>query len=170
MNTSPDGDRARVLVSGLQTQGRFAVLVVRERHGFPFPKHVHSREDELVCVVSGHVTFDLEGERLDGPTGTWLFLPRGKEHTCSVETAEARLLIILSPAGLECCVNELSQTDGPARDQQKIEWLVTTMARYGLTITGPAQPVVSDSFEPAANTSITDRCHSQALISLNSLE
>jgi quercetin dioxygenase-like cupin family protein len=133
----PAGDTWTVLVAGEHTDGRFAVVETRERHGAGPPKHVHSREDELICVLDGHVTFDRDGERLDGPAGTWLFLPRGIEHAFSVESPEARLLVVLSPAGLEGYLRELSQTGEAVAELQLIERLVATVARYGIAITGP---------------------------------
>ena len=137
----PAGSQWTVLVAGEQTEGRFAVVEIRQRPGAASPRHMHSREDELIYVLEGRVTFDRDGERLDGPSGTWLFLPRGSEHTFAVESAEARLLVMLAPAGLERCLGESGQPDDPVAEQQGIERLVATAARYGVAITGPgSQP------------------------------
>ena len=140
MIATPAGNQRVVLVAGDQTDGRFAVFESHERRGSEPPRHVHSREDELVCVLEGHVTFDVDGERVDGTTGTWQFLPRGKEHAFEVETEEARLLVFLSPAGLEGYLRELGQPDDADADQQVVERLVTTAARYGVSIIVPARP------------------------------
>lgn len=129
-----------VLIAGEHTEGRFAVLEARMRQGSGLPRHVHSREDELVYVLEGRVTFDRDGDRLDGPAGTWMFLPRGCEHTFAVESAETRLLVMLSPAGLERCLDESGQPEDPGAEQQLVEWLVATAARYGVAITGPGWP------------------------------
>ena len=137
MIAMPATSQWTVLVAGEQTEGRFAVVETRERQGAEPPRHMHSREDEFIYVLEGRVTFDRDGERIDGPSGTWLFLPRGSEHTFSVESAEARLLVMLAPAGLECCLYESGQPDDPAAEQQVIERLVATAARYGVAITGP---------------------------------
>ncbi len=140
MIAMPVASQWTVLVAGEETAGRFAVMETRERPGAEPPKHVHSREDELIYVLEGHVTFNRDGDRLDGPAGTWLFLPRGSEHTYSVESAEARLLVVLAPAGLESYPRESEQLDSPVAEQQKIERLVATAARYGVAITGPGTP------------------------------
>ncbi len=129
-----------VLIAGEHTEGRIAVVEARVRQGTEPPRHVHSREDELIHVLDGSVTFDRDGERLDGPAGTWIFLPRGCEHTFSVESAEARLLVMLSPAGLERCLGESGQPDDPGAEQQLVEWLVAAAARYGVAITGSGWP------------------------------
>ncbi len=140
MIAMPAGNQWVVLVSGDSTDGRFAVFESLERRGSETPRHVHSREDELVCVLEGHVTFDVSGECVDGPVGTWQFLPRGKDHAIKVETEEARLLVLLSPAGLEGYLQELGEPDDADGDQQVIERLVTTAARYGISIIVPARP------------------------------
>lgn len=139
--TTPAQDREWTLrVSGEHTGGRFAVIETRELPGAEPPRHVHSREDELIHVLEGRVTFHRNGERLDGPAGTWIFLPRGSEHSFAVESAEARLLVLLSPAGFESCLRELNQPAEPVPGWQLIERMVATAARYGVTITGPARP------------------------------
>ncbi len=126
-----------VLVAGEHTAGQFAIVEARVRPGSEPPRHMHSREDEFICVLEGRVTFDRDGERLDGPSGTWLYLPRGCEHTFAVESVEARLLVMFSPAGLEGCLRESGQPGDPVAEDEVIERLVATAARYGVAITGP---------------------------------
>lgn len=134
------GSQWAVLVPGDLTEGRFAIVDVRAQRGSEPPRHVHSREDEVIYVLEGRVTFDRGGQRLDGPAGTWMFLPRGCEHTYTVESAAVRLLVILSPAGLERCLGEPDRRASPVADQLAVERLVATAARYGVAITGPGWP------------------------------
>ncbi len=64
------------------------------------------------------------------------------EHTFRVESGEARLLVLLTPSGLDGLDAELGgptdphggKTDAPSRD---MGWLVTASARYGVEITRP---------------------------------
>jgi quercetin dioxygenase-like cupin family protein len=137
-----------VLVSGDETGGRFSVIEVREPRGAESPRHVHTREDELVYVLEGRVTFDHDGKRLDAPAGTSLFLPRGSEHTFVVQSPEARLLMLLSPAGLEHSLADLAQPSQPLSGELVIERLVTTAARYGVSITGPGLSTLIDPAHP----------------------
>lgn len=131
-----DGSRWTVLVSGEDTGRRFAVVETFACRGAEPPRHMHSREDEFVYVLEGRVTFCRDGEPFDGPAGAWLFLPRGSEHTFAVESAYARLLVIVAPAGLEDSLDELDQS-APAADLLSVERLVAAAARYGVAITGP---------------------------------
>jgi quercetin dioxygenase-like cupin family protein len=146
MIVTPADGRWLVLVTGDRTGGRFSALEIRVLQGAEPPRHVHSREDEVVYVIEGHVTFTLEDERLDGPAGSSLVLPRGKEHTLSVETPEARLLVLLLPAGLEGWVLDLDRQDANVPDEQAVERLVASAARYGVAITGPARPPQRSTF------------------------
>ena len=139
------GNRWLVLVTGDRTEGRFSALETRVRQGAEPPRHIHSREDEVVHVIEGHVTFMVEGERLDGPAGSCVLLPRGKEHTFSVNGADARLLVLLLPAGLEGWVHDLGRPDDELQEQPDVERLVTAAARYGVAITGPARPLETET-------------------------
>jgi quercetin dioxygenase-like cupin family protein len=133
----PAGCQWKLLVCGEHTGGRFAAVEARMCRGAEPPRHVHSREDEFVYVLEGRVTFSRDEERLDGSPGTWMFLPCGSEHGFAVESEHARLLVVLSPAGLEGCLRELAHPDDRTGEFQAVERLVATAARYGLAITGP---------------------------------
>ncbi|CAN5595538.1 hypothetical protein BH23CHL2_BH23CHL2_11870 [soil metagenome] len=129
-----------VLAPGELSGGRFAVVEARERRGAAPPRHVHSREDEFIYVLEGQLRVDLDGGRFDRAAGTGMFLPRGIEHSYRVQSEEARLLVLLSPAGLECCIAALVLSCTPDAEHQRIEHLVTIAARYGVAITAPARP------------------------------
>ena len=132
-NVAEGGRPVRVVVSGADTDGRFALVETRERPGGEPPLHAHTREDEVVYVLEGRVTVSVEGERRDCPTGAAVLLPRGREHAFRVESREARLLVLLLPAGLEGLYQEV----GGATGTHDMERLVTISARYGVEITGP---------------------------------
>ena len=125
-----------VLVGGAATGGKLALLEVRVGRDALLPVHLHHWDDEIVYVLEGEVTFHLDGERRPGPAGTCLLLPRGSEHSYSIESAEARLLVVVAPSGLEWFYGEQCRcgtASGP-----DVERLVTLGARYGVEVTGPA--------------------------------
>jgi quercetin dioxygenase-like cupin family protein len=70
----------------------------------PVP-HRHSREDESFYVLEGQLEFKIgeRGERTFVATaGAFVFAPRGIPHTFrNVGTTPARLLLIISPTGME---------------------------------------------------------------------
>lgn len=128
------GELVSPLVTAEQTGGRYALLEMVLRRGEESPLHTHTREDELVYVLQGEVTFYLGGKQLEREAGECVLLQRGCEHTYCIESEEARLLVLLMPAGLEGYYQELDRHTG---DEQYIERLVTVAARYGVEITGP---------------------------------
>ncbi len=125
--------RARTLVTGSQTGGRLALFELLELAGNEPPRHVHSQEDETVYVLEGRLTFFIGEETHEAVTGTCLVLPRGIEHGYAVTSGTARLLIALTPAGMEGYFGECDDGYGCA----DVERLIAGAARYGVTITGP---------------------------------
>jgi quercetin dioxygenase-like cupin family protein len=130
------GEPPTVLVSGAATGGKLALLEVRVGRDTLLPVHLHHWDDEIVYVLEGEVTFHLDGERRPGPAGTCLLLPRGSEHSYSVESTEARLLVVVAPAGIEEFYGE--QCRSGTASGLDLERLVTLGARYGVEVTGPA--------------------------------
>ena len=127
--------RVSVLVAGEETGGRFALLETVEARGGEPPRHLHHWEDETVYVLEGELKVCVGGEWATAPAGTAVFLPRGVEHSFVVTTDDARLLVIVVPAGIEGLYCELGgQERGTAPE---LERLVTAAARYGVEITGP---------------------------------
>lgn len=136
----PAGSTCTLLVSGEQTGGRFSAVEARVLHGAEPPRHVHGYEDEHVYVLAGQVTFCRDGELLDGPPGAWFVLPRGSEHGFTVESDEARLLFILSPAAPAHVLPVTRLPSRPDHDPAAasfVELLIATAARCGVTITEP---------------------------------
>ena len=124
-----------LLVGGTETGGRIALLEVRVARDSMLPLHRHHWEDEIVYVLEGEVLFYFNGEQRRGPAGTCVLMPRGSEHAYAVESDEARLLIIVAPAGLEQFYDEQARAGTVA--VSAVEWLVTTGAKYGVEVTGP---------------------------------
>ncbi len=137
MNAETDPARWVVLVSGDQTGGRFSAVETLVRPGSEPPRHVHSREDEVVYVLDGCVTFELDGERHEGLAGTCAVLRRGSEHTFIVESNEARLLVLLLPAGLESWAG-VANGEELTGGSPAVERFVATAARFGVSISGPS--------------------------------
>jgi quercetin dioxygenase-like cupin family protein len=85
---------------GTHSYGEFIV----EPGTGPVP-HRHSREDESFYILDGQLEFRMgeRGERLIvAASESFVFAPRGIPHTFkNVGTTPARVLVIISPAGLE---------------------------------------------------------------------
>ncbi len=151
--TDPGSSAASVTVlfPPAATKGRIALLEARESRGAGPPLHRHGREDELIFVLDGRVTFYVGSERVEGAPGTSVLFPRGVEHAYVVTSEVARMLVVLAPCqpGFERCVADLSACPiEPVPGvipgaEQEIERLVATAARFGVELTRP-RPDVSD--------------------------
>ena len=132
------GRRVRPLLTGEDTGGRFALLETVEQRGGEPPCHIHTREDQAVYVLEGLVRYYADGAWRDCPAGTCVLVPRGTEHTFAARGEQARLLVLLVPAGLEGYYRELAERDSTApAGIPDFERLVTVAARYGVAIAVP---------------------------------
>src|SRR5262249_11682508 len=93
--------RLTVKASGAETGDAFAQFLTDDPRGTAPPLHVHHSEDEAFYVLDGEVTVVVGGERIDLRTGDYSFAPRGVPHTWIVRSERARMLVTVSPAGLE---------------------------------------------------------------------
>src|SRR5438034_11213251 len=51
-------------------------------------------DEELYFVHSGRATFELDGERVDAPAGTFVFVPPGVKRTAFAKEAETSILAL----------------------------------------------------------------------------
>src|ERR1043166_8212500 len=94
------GDVYRVLASGEQTGGVYALSEIRVLPGNGPPPHVHSRDDEAFFVLEGEITFQIGDEKITARPGTFIQGPRGIPHTFkNTGTSPARMLIFVMPSG-----------------------------------------------------------------------
>ena len=132
--THPHSGTTILLIGSAGTGGRFAVVETRERRGQEPPRHLHTREDEVVYVLEGRLTFYIGDEQLRATTGDCICLPRDVEHGFTIDSEGARLLVVLVPGGLEGYFREM---DGHMGSEQYLERLIAVSAQYGVEITGP---------------------------------
>jgi quercetin dioxygenase-like cupin family protein len=105
--------------------------------GLGSPCHIHRNEDEAFYILDGAIRF-FSGDRswVLGPGG-FAFLPRGFPHGFRTERDKpSRSLLLVTPAGLEEFVAELSSPTPPAGPPD-MGVLRAVAGRYGLEILGP---------------------------------
>jgi quercetin dioxygenase-like cupin family protein len=134
--------RLTVKASGAETGDAFAQFLTDDPLGTAPPLHVHHNEDEAFYVLDGEVTVFVGDERIDLRAGDFGFAPRGVSHTWIVRSERARMLVTVSPAGVEQAFVSLGVpvTDAeppaapvlPAPDE-----LTRLFAGYGVDIIGP---------------------------------
>jgi quercetin dioxygenase-like cupin family protein len=139
------GDVYRVLVTGGETGGKYAMLEVLVPPGGGPPPHVHSREEEGFYVLKGEITFNLDGKRVVATAGTFANMPIGTLHSFKNESNQpATMLISVAPAGLEQMFLELGvplaqgATTAPPPTPENVERLLSVAPRYGVEIKLPS--------------------------------
>jgi quercetin dioxygenase-like cupin family protein len=87
------------LAEGERTASQLSCWEVAVRKGMEPPPHTHTHEDEAFYVLEGHWTFQIGDRTVDGPPGTWVWLPREVQHGWSVDADGARALVFAFPGG-----------------------------------------------------------------------
>lgn len=96
------GDRYRFLVTGNETDGKYALWEALIGPGGGPPPHVHTREEEGFYILEGELTFYTEDGSFTAGAGTLVNLPQDSLHWFRNETARtAHALIFVAPAGFE---------------------------------------------------------------------
>lgn len=131
---------AVIKATGADTGGRMALLDITEPPGAEAPRHVHHKEDEGFWVLDGEVTFDVGGTTIATTKGDYAFGPRDVPHSYRVGPSGCRMLFIVTPAGFENLVREMSvpaaeRTLPPSpQESPDIEGLGDLVRRYGCEI------------------------------------
>jgi len=138
------GDLYTILASGEDTGGAYALMHAVVPPGGGPPPHIHRREDEAFYVLGGEVSFEADGKAIPASAGTWITLPKGSLHTFrNTGTTAARMLIVVTPSGLERFFAEVGQeatgttSSPPPVTPADIERLLAVAPRYGLEIRPP---------------------------------
>jgi len=124
------GDNQYIKLTGEETGGAYALIEEINPPGVGVPLHVHENEDETFHVTEGQVEFTLNGKPVVAGAGTTVYLPRRVPHAFKVVgQTPARVLVLLSPPGLERMFRELAQLPPGPPDMERV---VATCARYGV--------------------------------------
>ena len=128
------GTTMRLIATATGTDGRFTVFEQVTPPGWGPPRHIHSREDEVVYILEGTYEISLGDERRTVSAGACAILPRGVPHGFrNVASTPGRLLGIIVPGGLEeyfVAVGKCSPPPSPAQ-------LVELARPFGLTLLPP---------------------------------
>ncbi len=96
------GTTMRLIATGAETGGRYAVLEQVTPVGWGPPRHIHSREDEIFYILEGTYEVHCWDKRRPVSAGARAILPRGVPHGFrNTGLAPARLITVITPGGLE---------------------------------------------------------------------
>ncbi len=139
------GDVYRFLVTGDDTEGKYAMWEAIVPPGGGPPPHTHSREEEGFYVIQGEITFTINGERQVAPAGMFANMPVGTLHSFKNESQSvARMLITIAPAGLEKLFLDVGvaltegATEAAPPTSEEIQRLLAAASDYGITIALPS--------------------------------
>ena len=134
------GTLAIVRVPGEAVGDRFALLeFLLPRHASP-PVHTHP-QDESYVVLDGEVTVVSGTERFVLRAGDVCVVPIGAAHTFRVDSDTARVLVLSTPAGIECFVRDgsvpatsltLPPADTPRPTAEELEQIFRTHGQINL--------------------------------------
>ena len=132
------------LATSEDTQGRFALIEAVTRKGNVPPPHIHRREDEIFYILEGDMTASVGKQTIKGMPGTLVFMPRNVAHSFDIHSEQLRMLILLTPAGLEgyfkeCSVPAPAMTLPPPAEvpYSDIQKLIAVAQRYGIEWVSP---------------------------------
>src|SRR5919112_6529656 len=96
------GDINSILASKEDTEGTYSFIEAKVfPGGGPIP-HIQTREHEGFYIIEGQLTFNVDGQRIEGKPGAFVNVPPHVLHSFKNETSEtATVIIVLSPAGME---------------------------------------------------------------------
>ena len=111
----PGSATDRFMIDGKDTAGRFAVVEHMLAPGvLAAPLHRHTEEDEFSYILQGRVGAVFDSEEIVAEAGDLVSKPRGEWHTFwNAGDGPARILEIISPAGLEDVVRMLDALTEP---------------------------------------------------------
>jgi quercetin dioxygenase-like cupin family protein len=124
------GDPVLLKLTGQDTNAQFTLTEQVNEPGTGLPLHLHTRHDETFLVLEGRVEFMLGPDTILVEAGGLAHAPRHVAHGFRVVSATpARLLIYISPAGLESMFQELSQLPAGPPDMAQV---TAICSRYGV--------------------------------------
>jgi mannose-6-phosphate isomerase-like protein (cupin superfamily) len=129
------GNLMTFLAVGSDTGGAYSVAHYVAQPGSGAPLHLHRNEVESFYILEGAMTFKLGEEKIRATANECVTIPRLTPHAfANAEDTPARMLVILTPAGLEHYFAELSalfhQPNGPTKEQ-----IDALNAKYNLDFT-----------------------------------
>ncbi|PZF71043.1 cupin domain-containing protein [Taibaiella soli] len=97
------GGNYRIIISGEETQGNYAVIEMLVPPGGGPPPHAHPKMQEMFYVLEGEVLFKTESGKTVVKKDGFVNIPLDGGIHCFKNTTEknARLLCTVVPAGLE---------------------------------------------------------------------
>jgi quercetin dioxygenase-like cupin family protein len=132
------------LATAEDTQGQFALIEGVARKGNVPPPHIHHREEESFYVLEGEMTVSIADRTVKATPGTMVIVPRHVVHSFTIDSEQLRVLILVTPAGMDGWFQEFSvpapaMTLPPAAEvpYSEIERMLEVSPKYGMEFVLP---------------------------------
>ena len=104
------GSKYRILISGEQTAGNYAVIEMRVPPGSGPVPHEHKNVQETFYVAEGEVEFRTDSGKYHAQSGAFINIPLGGPvHAFkNISDKEVTLICTVIPAGFDSMFNEIS--------------------------------------------------------------
>jgi quercetin dioxygenase-like cupin family protein len=145
-NLSVVGDTYRILITGKETEGAFAVIdMLIPPNGGPGP-HAHAGFQESFYVIDGEIEVKSEASTYIAKKGSFVTIPKGGIVHCFKNKTDhvAHLLCVVVPSGLEAFFMEIGQPVAigtflapPPMDEETIHKLLPIVEKYGQKLFPP---------------------------------
>jgi quercetin dioxygenase-like cupin family protein len=133
---------AEIKASAADTDGQLTIVEVTEPPGAQTPLHVHHREDEGFWILDGEVTFHVGDVTIEARAGDFAWGPRDVPHRYTAGPDGCRMLFILTPAGFEGLVRDMSEPAAertlppPSDEEPDFERVARVAQAYGCELLG----------------------------------
>jgi quercetin dioxygenase-like cupin family protein len=133
------GGNYRIIISGKQTDGEYAVIEMSVPAGAGPNPHSHADFAETFYVLEGEVSFKSELGSYVAKKNSFINIPKGGivHGFKNLSNETAKLLCTVTPAGLDDLFEEMSEymetasTDDESTKKEKVQ---TLFKKYGQTI------------------------------------
>ena len=128
------------LAESKDTNGAFFLMEATAVPGTEPPPHVHTHEDELFYALEGEFEVYVGKENFKVETGESVFCPKLKPHAFAIRSPRGRVLILVTPGGLEEAFRSESSpaqnldlpTGAPTYSTTDLKQAVERFGKYGV--------------------------------------
>ena len=135
-----DGGTLTMLLDSAATDGQLMMGRFDVSEGEAPPFHMHTREDEVFMLIKGTALVWYDDQEYELAEGGVVFLPRGVPHAYRITSAEADLLMVNTPGGIEGMFRFSGRdksTPRPDGFQISPERMAEAAEKFGNVIVGP---------------------------------
>ena len=124
-----------VLADESTTGASFSLIETSETAaGLGPPLHIHRDCAESFYVISGRYRMHVDGEDFECPAGSFVYIPRGMQHTFQSAVAGSRKLNLYTPAGMAGYFDELAVGIAEGIDEAGLDAIAE---RHHMAVVGP---------------------------------